>query len=192
MFAPPAGTQLSPPPTEGIPSHAFGNTTVSNAPPYNTPGPTLPPLQHRADSDSFLSSPQHGFTPQQPRSTYHYNTESHPPPPVASSASNLSRAHEPFHAFDPAQKPEVRTHRSPPKRPAAADSPDGKAPSSNGRKRARTKVVAWDPKDLEDIYVRKEINKEDWDSIGKDYPSRTRVAMRQQVIVGQRTGTPPP
>ncbi|KAL8987532.1 MAG: hypothetical protein Q9177_003266 [Variospora cf. flavescens] len=167
MFAPPAGTQLSPPPSEGIPSHTFGNTTVPNAPPYNTPGPTLPPLQHRGNSDSFLSSPQHGFTPQQPRSTYHYNTESHPPPPVANSASNLSRAHEPFHAFDPAQKPEVRTHKSPPKRPAAADSPDGKAPSSNGRKRARTKVVAWDPKDLEDIYVRKEINKEDWDSIGK-------------------------
>ncbi|KAL8652376.1 MAG: hypothetical protein Q9210_002722 [Variospora velana] len=168
IFAPPAGTQLSPPPTEGTPSHALGNTTVSNAPPYNnTPGPTLPPLQHRGDSHSFLSSPQHGLTPQQPRSTFHYNTESHPPPPVANSASDLSRTHEPFHAFDPAQKPEVRTHKSPPKRPAAADSPDGKAPSSNGRKRARTKVVAWDPKDLEDIYVRKEINKEDWDSIGK-------------------------
>ncbi|KAL8961683.1 MAG: hypothetical protein Q9193_001803 [Seirophora villosa] len=98
---------------------------------------------------------------------FRHNTESHPPPPVANPAPDLRRAHEPFHSYDPAQKPEVRTHRSPPKRPAAADSPDGKAPSSNGRKRARTKVVAWDPKDLEDIYVRKEINKEDWDSIGK-------------------------
>ncbi|KAL9055549.1 MAG: hypothetical protein Q9206_003086 [Seirophora lacunosa] len=167
-FAPPAATQISSPPTEGTPSQAFAHATVSNIAPYTTPGPTLPPLQqHRGESDSFRSSPQHGFTPQQPRPMFRHNTESHPPPPVAHSAPDLRRAHEPFHSYDPAQKPEVRTHRSPPKRPAAADSPDGKAPSSNGRKRARTKVVAWDPKDLEDIYVRKEINKEDWDSIGK-------------------------
>ncbi|KAL8947095.1 MAG: hypothetical protein Q9222_006585 [Ikaeria aurantiellina] len=54
--------------------------------------------------------------------------------------------------------------------------------SSGGRKRTRTKVVAWDPKDLEDIYTRKEVNREDWDTICRDYPTRTRVAMRQQVI----------
>lgn len=166
-FAPPAATQISSPPTEGTPAQAFANPTVSNIAPYTAPGPTLPPLQHRGESDSFRSSPQHGFTPQQSRPIFRHNTESHPPPPVANSAPDLRRVHDPFHSYDPAQKPEVRTHRSPPKRPAPADSPDGKAPSSNGRKRARTKVVAWDPKDLEDIYVRKEINKEDWDSIGK-------------------------
>ncbi|KAI4228762.1 MAG: hypothetical protein L6R36_001362 [Xanthoria steineri] len=69
----------------------------------------------------------------------------------------------------------------PSKQVTPAQSPEGK-PASNGRRRTRTKVVAWDPKDLEDIYVRKEVNKEEWDSICRDYPSRTRVAMRQQVI----------
>ncbi|KAI4252711.1 MAG: hypothetical protein L6R42_007864 [Xanthoria sp. 1 TBL-2021] len=88
---------------------------------------------------------------------------------------------EDSHPYNSLQKPEARANRGPPKQLTPAQSPEGK-PASNGRRRTRTKVVAWDPKDLEDIYVRKEVNKEDWDTICRDYPSRTRVAMRQQVI----------
>ncbi|KAL8768654.1 MAG: hypothetical protein Q9209_005213 [Squamulea sp. 1 TL-2023] len=98
-------------------------------------------------------------------------------------SSNLGYNHpaEDLRPYNPGQKPEARTNRGPPKEITPAQSPEGKS-ASNGRRRTRTKVVAWDPRDLEDIYVRKEINKEDWDTICRDYPSRTRVAMRQQVI----------
>ncbi|KAL9612653.1 MAG: hypothetical protein Q9167_002780 [Letrouitia subvulpina] len=61
-------------------------------------------------------------------------------------------------------KPEARSSRGPPKHLTPNQSPDEKS-SLSGRKRTRTKVVAWDPKDLEDIYQRKEILKEDWDTI---------------------------
>ncbi|KAL8798966.1 MAG: hypothetical protein Q9182_006244 [Xanthomendoza sp. 2 TL-2023] len=88
---------------------------------------------------------------------------------------------EEFHPYNPEQKPEARSNRGLLKQVTPAQSPEGK-PSSNGRRRTRTKVVAWDPNDLEEIYRRKEINKEEWDTICRDYPSRTRVAMRQQVI----------
>ncbi|KAL8862041.1 MAG: hypothetical protein Q9178_001496 [Gyalolechia marmorata] len=88
---------------------------------------------------------------------------------------------EDFHPYNPVQKPEARINRGTQKQVTPAESPEAKS-ASNGRRRTRTKVVAWDPRDLEDIYVRKEINKEDWDTICRDYPSRTRVAMRQQVI----------
>ncbi|KAL8971603.1 MAG: hypothetical protein Q9183_000972 [Haloplaca sp. 2 TL-2023] len=83
--------------------------------------------------------------------------------------------------YVPRQNPESNSHRGLQKHATPAASPDG-APSPAGRRRARTKVVAWDPRDLEDIYYRKEVAKEDWDTICKVYPTRTKVAMRQQVI----------
>ncbi|KAL8938700.1 MAG: hypothetical protein Q9216_003760 [Gyalolechia sp. 2 TL-2023] len=110
-----------------------------------------------------------------------------PPATMGNSVAENNHVDEDFHPLDPAEKPDSGNDksppngRSPPKRLASVDSPEGN-PSSNGRKRTRTKVVAWDPRDLEDIYQRKEVKKEDWDTICKDYPSRTRVAMRQQVI----------
>ncbi|KAL8903063.1 MAG: hypothetical protein Q9207_004173 [Kuettlingeria erythrocarpa] len=102
---------------------------------------------------------------------------------MSASAVDYHRPNEDvFHSYEPAQKPESKNNKNSPRRLPAADSPDGTTTSLNGRKRARTKVVAWDPEDLEEIYRRKEINRENWDAICKDYPSRTRVAMRQQVI----------
>ncbi|KAL8699304.1 MAG: hypothetical protein Q9224_001475 [Gallowayella concinna] len=124
--------------------------------------------------------PKHGFTPQQPEPSPQHSSEI---PPVAMVSSEVDYNHhtEDFHPYNPLQKPEARSNRGLLKQLTPAQSPEGK-PSSNGRRRTRTKVVAWDPNDLEDIYRRKEVNKEDWDTICRDYPSRTRVAMRQQVI----------
>lgn len=160
----PDRTQLSPPSQDGIRSQGLGNT--SKIPQYPTQqGLTLPPLQHGGGNGAFLSSPQHGFAPQPPQPMPQQNNKSHSQPPVLSSPRDYNNINEDFHSYDPVQQPEARNNRSPPKAQGATESPDGKAPSSNGRRRARTKVVAWDPKDLEDIYERKEIKKEDWDSI---------------------------
>ncbi|KAL8718058.1 MAG: hypothetical protein Q9225_004766 [Loekoesia sp. 1 TL-2023] len=175
QFAP-DGSQVSMTPQEGTPSQSLGGT--SNIPPFTTQGPTLPPLQHRGDG--FLSLPQHGFTPQQSHPAPQQATEI-PPPNMPNSTSDYNHVNEEFHPYKPTEKPEARNNKSSPIHVASADSPEGR-PASNGRRRTRTKVVAWDPKDLEDIYQRKEIKKEDWDTICMDYPTRTKVAMRQQVI----------
>ncbi|KAL8653729.1 MAG: hypothetical protein Q9226_003724 [Calogaya cf. arnoldii] len=131
-----------------------GNNTTHEYSNWESPQPPYDTTDPHAPS-----LPQHGFTLQPPEATPQHSNDI---PAVA-------------------MKPEARSNRGPPAQITPGQSPEGK-PASNGRKRTRTKVVAWDPKDLEDIYVRKEINREDWDSICRDYPSRTRVAMRQQVI----------
>ncbi|KAI4196391.1 MAG: hypothetical protein LQ350_006577 [Teloschistes chrysophthalmus] len=59
---------------------------------------------------------------------------------------------------------EVKNSKGPQKNPTPAPSPDAQ-PASSGRRRARTKVVAWDKNDLADIYHKKEVLKYDWDSI---------------------------
>lgn len=164
QFAPDR-TQLSPPSHEGTSSQSLGNTNTPNIAQYHIQGPTLPPFQHRGGGGAFLSSPQHAFTPQQSHPTPQHDNETPTLPLIANPAPDYNHINEDFQSYDPAQKPEARNNKRSPKRPAAAESPDGKTPSSNGRRRARTKVVAWDPKDLEDIYERKEIKKEDWDAI---------------------------
>ncbi|KAL8994997.1 MAG: hypothetical protein Q9188_006913 [Gyalolechia gomerana] len=93
-----------------------------------------------------------------------------PPASIGNSASEHNHVNEDFQSYDPTEKPDAANDKgspndkSPPKGLASADSPEGNPPS-NGRRRTRTKVVAWDPRDLEDIYQRKEVKKEDWDTI---------------------------
>ncbi|KAL8999692.1 MAG: hypothetical protein Q9169_001509 [Polycauliona sp. 2 TL-2023] len=53
--------------------------------------------------------------------------------------------------------------------PLRAGSTHDDKSASNGRKRAWGRHIAWDPKDAEDIYERREVNKEDWDSIGRGF-----------------------
>ncbi|KAL8803738.1 MAG: hypothetical protein Q9200_006095 [Gallowayella weberi] len=139
-----------------------------------------PSYPHFDTRETHLPLPKHGFSPQQPEPPPQNSSEI---PPVAMVSPEVDYNHrtEDFHPYNPEQKPEARSNRGLLKQATPAQSPEGK-PSSNGRRRTRTKVVAWDPNDLEDIYRRKEINKEEWDTICRDYPSRTRVAMRQQVI----------
>lgn len=133
--------------------------------------------------------PQHNYTHQQaqPPPSLPQLLNQNPPATIGKPDHEHRHINEDFHSWDPVKKQDDANDqspaidKSPPKRLASADSPEGN-PASNGRRRTRTKVVAWDPRDLEDIYQRKEVKKEDWDSICRDYPSRTRVAMRQQVI----------
>ncbi|KAI4168764.1 MAG: hypothetical protein LQ343_006146 [Gyalolechia ehrenbergii] len=93
-----------------------------------------------------------------------------PPETIGNPASEHNHVNEDFQSYDPTEKPDAANDKgspndkSPPKGLASADSPEGNPPS-NGRRRTRTKVVAWDPRDLEDIYQRKEVKKEDWDTI---------------------------
>ncbi|KAL8838888.1 MAG: hypothetical protein Q9176_004823 [Flavoplaca citrina] len=75
-----------------------------------------------------------------------------------------NRSVEDSRPYNTVQKPEARINRGQSKQVTPAESPEGKT-ASNGRRRTRTKVVAWDPRDLEDIYTRKEVNKEEWDTI---------------------------
>ncbi|KAL9591588.1 MAG: hypothetical protein Q9179_007574, partial [Wetmoreana sp. 5 TL-2023] len=163
-------------PQEGTAPQSLGSNT-SNIPQYPSHGPSLPP---HYGGDTAVPAAQNGFAPLQ--SDYPPQPPNNTPPAtMVSSTPDYNHPAEDFHPYDPTQKPEARSNRGLPKHSTPVPSPEDK-PSSTGRRRTRTKVVAWDPRDLEDIYVRKEINKEDWDSICRDYPTRTRVAMRQQVI----------
>ncbi|KAL9602358.1 MAG: hypothetical protein Q9219_001924 [cf. Caloplaca sp. 3 TL-2023] len=193
----PSSAPAQPPIQEGASSQSLGKNPPNVSSPFNNQGPTLPPIQHR--ENGFVSLPQHAFPSQQQQlQPVSQHPEEAPLPILSSSAPDYGHVNEDFHPYDPTDQPEVANNKSPPKGAASADSPDGR-PASNGRRRTRTKVVAWDPRDLEDIYERKEILKEDWDSICRviltcsstlmlstyltqDYPTRTRVAMRQQVI----------
>lgn len=168
--------QLSPRSHEGTPSQSLGNVNTSNVSQFAVQGPTLPPLQNGGGNGAFLpSSSLHTFTPQ-PSQQNNQHVHDNFPPPMSTSAVDYHRPNEDvFHSYEPAQKPDSKNNKNSPRRPPAADSPDGTATSLNGRKRARTKVVAWDPEDLEDIYRRKEINREDWDAICK-------VSLRSVVI----------
>ncbi|KAL9026205.1 MAG: hypothetical protein Q9196_005093 [Gyalolechia fulgens] len=93
-----------------------------------------------------------------------------PPAAMRNPTAEQNHVNQDFHPYDPPEKPDPANDKSPPddksspKRLASADSPEGNPPS-NGRRRTRMKVVAWDPRDLEDIYQRKEVKKEDWDTI---------------------------
>lgn len=167
-FAAPDRTQSSPRSQEGPQSQSLGGLNTSNVSQFAVQGPTLPPLHNGGGGNgTFLAAPLHTFTPQRSQQNPQRDHDNFPPP-MSTSAVDYQHVNEDvFHSYEPAQKPESRNDKNSPRRPAAADSPDGTTTSLNGRKRARTKVVAWDPKDLEDIYRRKEINKEDWDSICK-------------------------
>ncbi|KAL8872725.1 MAG: hypothetical protein Q9174_001693 [Haloplaca sp. 1 TL-2023] len=106
-----------------------------------------------------------------------------PPPSFRRSDGPLTIPKDGFVLYQPEDRPQPSTEATSVivKHATPTASPDG-APSPAGRRRARTKVVAWDPRDLEDIYYRKEVAKEDWDTICKVYPTRTKVAMRQQKL----------
>ncbi|KAL8716287.1 MAG: hypothetical protein Q9220_000192 [cf. Caloplaca sp. 1 TL-2023] len=134
----------------GISSPSLGNNN-NVAIPYASQGPPYQPnLTFNNRPDTVLPVPSNGFAHQQP--------DPRPPsePPLAamlSSGPEYHHAAEDFHPYNPAQKPESRSSRGPPRHLTPTQSPDGRQ-SSGGRKRARTKVVAWDPKDLEEIYTR--------------------------------------
>ena len=157
QFAP-DGLQGSTAPQETTPSQSLGNTP--NIPQYATQGPTLPPLQHKGDG--VLSLPHHGFTPQRSQSMAS-QADNVPSTATPNTASDYDHVTDDFHPYNPTERSEARNSKGSPKRVTSGDSPEGK--SVNGRRRTRTKVVAWDPKDLEAIYKRKEVEKEDWDTI---------------------------
>lgn len=149
---------------EGIPLQSLGVNTTNTHPQFLPRQPSLP-LFHGGETP--LSIPTDGSLPQQ--------IEDHPQPcaetpsaTMVSHAPDYNHTAKEFNGYNPLQKPEVRSNRGQPKHSTPAPSPDG-APSSTGRRRTRTKVVAWDPRDLEDIYERKEIKKEDWAKICKVY-----------------------
>ena len=152
----PPGTSLSSaPPEEAASSQSLGiPSSIPAPPPQGFPPPPQP------GENGHHSEPTQIYPPSLTK------TETPPPAQMVSSAPDYRYSTEEFHPHNSAQKPEARTSRGPPKHRTPGQSPDGKN-SSSGRRRTRTKVVAWDPRDLEDIYVRKEINKEDWDSICK-------------------------
>lgn len=167
QFAAPDRTQLSPRSQEGPQSKSLGSLNTSNVSQFAVQGPTLPPLQNGGGNGTFLSPPLRTFTPQRSQQKPQHDHGNFPPPMPTSTVDYHPVNEDVFHSYEPAQKPESRSNKNSPRRPAAADSPDETTTSLNGRKRARTKVVAWDPKDLEDIYRRKEINREEWNSICK-------------------------
>ncbi|KAL8732894.1 MAG: hypothetical protein Q9166_002495 [cf. Caloplaca sp. 2 TL-2023] len=150
-----------PPPPQEVHPQSLGNTTTSNnIHEYSNQAPSYPQYDTR---DAHLSLSKHGSTPQQSEIIPQHSNQI---PSVAMVSSTVDNNHhaEDFHPYNPAQKPEARANRGPPKQITPAQSPEGKL-SSNGRRRTRTKVVAWDPNDLETIYKRKEIDREDWDTI---------------------------
>ena len=162
-------------------SSTFMSNVFSAAVPSGSGAPlAIPPdtsninTNSRNDNSDALPPPQQGFPLPYPAPAFPLplpSQEIPPTPPGHESSpakmvsSSLDNSHDSgeFQAYNPAQKPEARSSRGPPKR-TPAQSPDDKSAAS-GRKRTRTKVVAWDPKDLEDIYDRKENQGEDWDSI---------------------------
>lgn len=156
-FARDGSLSSAPPPQEAHPPKSLGNNHIHD---YSNQNPSYPPYDMR---DTHFSLPKHPFTPEQPEPNRQHSSEA---PSVAMVSSEVDYNHpiEEFRPYNPAQKPEVRSNRGAPKQVTPTQSPEGK-PSSNGRRRTRTKVVAWDPNDLEDIYKRKEINKEEWDTI---------------------------
>ncbi|KAL8881077.1 MAG: hypothetical protein Q9198_001649 [Flavoplaca austrocitrina] len=161
-FGPQSSLLLSAPPPEAHPQSL--GTTISNE--TNTLGyfqkaPSHPPYDQRDLHAPSL--PQHGFTPQYQE---HVPQHSNDVPPVAMVSPEVdhNRSVEDSRPYNTVQKPEARINRGQSKQVTPAESPEGKT-ASNGRRRTRTKVVAWDPRDLEDIYTRKEVNKEEWDTI---------------------------
>ena len=159
-------------------SMSFGpeGSLLLSAPPQSLGTPTGHHTSTREYSDQTPSHPSyakedshapslshHAFTPQHAGLIPQHSSDV-PPVAMVSSEVNFNQPVEDSHPYNPVQKPVARSNRGPPKQLTPAESPEGKS-GSNGRKRARTKVVAWDPRDLDDIYVRKEVHREDWDSI---------------------------
>ncbi len=175
-FAPEGSLLLSAPPKEAHPQ-SLGTTITNSIHQYPSHGPSH--LQY-GTKDTHTPLPQHGFTPQQSDPVPQYSSDT---PPFAMVSADRVSNHpaEHFHPYNPVQKPEARINRGTQKQVTPAESPEAKS-ASNGRRRTRTKVVAWDPRDLEDIYVRKEINKEDWDTICK-------VSLLSSCLLSQRTNT---
>ncbi|KAL8637978.1 MAG: hypothetical protein Q9228_004825 [Teloschistes exilis] len=125
---------------EGSPSLDRGdNASPSNMTQYHSHGPPLPP---HLGGEYSLSTPPNDHPPQQLDDRPHLSRE------------NSSVA----------MKSDVKNSKGPHKNPTPAPSPDAQ-PASSGRRRARTKVVAWDKNDLADIYHKKEVLKYDWDAI---------------------------
>ncbi|KAL8692838.1 MAG: hypothetical protein Q9218_002221 [Villophora microphyllina] len=126
--------------SEQSPSLGLGNNTdLANMSQFHSHGPSLPP---HLGGDHSLSTPPSDHLPQRSDDRPHLSGENSSAP----------------------MKPESRSNRGPPKHATPAPSPNGHQ-NSSGRRRARTKVVAWDRNDLEDIYHKKEVLKHDWDSI---------------------------
>ncbi|KAL8998710.1 MAG: hypothetical protein Q9169_002265 [Polycauliona sp. 2 TL-2023] len=183
-FGPEGSLLLSAPP-QGLGTTTSNSTTPAG---YSDQTPSHPQLDKKYSHAPSL--PQHGFTPQHPDAVPPHtdavpqHSGDVPPSAMVSSEVKYHKPVEDFRPYNPAQKPEARTNRGPPKQHTPGESPDGKS-ASNGRKRARTKVVAWDPRDLEDIYVRKEVNREEWDSICRKLRDKKH---REAMGVGLGTG----
>ena len=169
---------------ERLPSHGPSMNTTNhqtNIQTHPLPRRPSPPSFHGSNAPSAV--PTAGFVPYQP--------EDHPQPSteatsaiMVSGASAYSHGNTNFNMYIPRQNPESNNHRGLQKHATPAASPDG-APSPAGRRRTRTKVVAWDPRDLEDIYYRKEVAKEDWDTICKVWhPTSSMLACLSDLRLG--------
>ncbi|KAI4214364.1 MAG: hypothetical protein LQ351_003117 [Letrouitia transgressa] len=174
-FTQPPGPPLTIAPHEGETSNNSSNSHERNH------GANAPPLEHRGLPPPLPSQNIPQTLPSQDISLLSAPRDSSPAKMVSFSVNHTPNARE-FLTYNPTQKPEVRSSRGPPKHLTPNQSPDEKF-SLSGRKRTRTKVVAWDPKDLEDIYQRKEILKEDWDTICRVWTPSLVVAMCLHLIL---------